>query len=220
MNKHLQMYLDGDLSLEALSAEDRAEAEQWNTLLDHARQLGSGPAPGWLETRVMAALPARPDQVGLRAVLSWLTDPHVVRLRPISVGLVGAAAALVLFFAYNEPVDVNRGSLDRPANVHAVAAQPASIIYVQFVFASPVASTVTVAGDFNEWNVSATPLIDTDGDGVWTGRVALPPGLHKYMFVVDGEKWITDPQADSYVDDGFGMRNAVLSLAQPTSRAI
>jgi hypothetical protein len=40
------------------------------------------------------------------------------------------------------------------------------------------------------------------------------------MFVVDGEKWITDPQADRYVDDGFGMRNAVLSIAQPITRAI
>lgn len=220
MNKHLKMYLDGELSLDALSAEDRAEAERWNSWLDTARQLDSGGAPSWLETRVMAALPARPDRVGLQGLLSWLTDPQLVRLRPISVGLVGAAAAFVLFFAYSGPVRVNQPSLSPPANLHAVGAQPASIIYVQFVFASPVASTVTVAGDFNEWNVNATPLTDTDGDGVWTGRVALRPGLHKYMFVVDGEKWITDPQADSYVDDGFGMRNAVLSIAQPLARAI
>lgn len=220
MNKHLQMYLDGELPLDALSAEDRAEAEQWDSLLAHARLVGSDPAPSWLETRVMAALPARPNRVGLAGMLSWLTDPQLVRLRPISVGLVAAAAALVLFFANNEPVNVDQGRLDPAANVHAVAAEPASIIYVQFVFASPVASTVTVAGDFNDWDVNTTPLTDTDGDGVWTGRVALRPGLHKYMFVVDGEKWITDPQADSYVDDGFGMRNAVLSIAQPGSRAI
>jgi hypothetical protein len=220
MNKRLQMYLDGELPFEQLSAEDRAEAEQWDSLLAQARMVGSGPAPSWLETRVMAALPAHPDRVGLKGVLSWLTDPQVVRLRPISVGLVAAAAAFVLFFAYSGPVKIDQGSLNPPANVHTVAAEPASIIYVQFVFASPAASTVTVAGDFNDWDVITTPLTDTDGDGVWTGRVALRPGLHKYMFVVDGEKWITDPQADSYVDDGFGMRNAVLSIAQPITRAI
>jgi hypothetical protein len=220
MNKDLQKYMDGELSLDALSAEDRAEAERWDSLLDHARLLGNSPAPSWLETRVMAALPARPDRVGLRGVISWLADPQLVRLRPISVGLAGAAAALALFFVYNEPVNPDPGSLNAPANVHAVAAEPASIIYVQFVFANPVASTVSIAGDFNDWDVNATPLTDTDGDGVWTGRVALRPGLHKYMFVVDGEKWITDPQADSYVDDGFGMRNAVLSIAQPAARAI
>ncbi len=31
------------------------------------------------------------------------------------------------------------------------------------------------------------------------------------MFVVDGE-WVTDPQADRYVDDGFGNRNALIEV--------
>jgi 1,4-alpha-glucan branching enzyme len=100
-----------------------------------------------------------------------------------------------------------------------VAAQP-SIIYVQFVLADKGAKSVTVAGDFNDWNVDSTPLVDTDGDGVWTGLVALRPGQHKYMFVIDGQKWVTDPEAERYIDDGFGMRNAVVTVTPPSGRTI
>ena len=91
---------------------------------------------------------------------------------------------------------------------------------VQFVLADRGAKSVTVAGDFNSWDTAATPLTDADGDGVWSGLVALRPGSHKYMFVVDGQKWVTDPEADHYIDDGFGMRNAVVTVASPNGRSI
>ena len=38
----------------------------------------------------------------------------------------------------------------------------------------------------------------------------LPVGQHEYMFVVDGERWVADPNAGRYVDDDFGRENAVL----------
>ena len=47
------------------------------------------------------------------------------------------------------------------------------------------------------------------------GLIALRPGMHKYMFVVNGERWVTDPEAERYVDDGFGMRNAVIAITPP-----
>ena len=221
MNHDLQRYLDGELPLEALSAADRAEAEQWTALLGESEALKRVGAPMWLETRVMASLPERPSRAGVGAALDWLMNPRPLRIRPISVALVGAAAALVLFLARpgSEPTaPVAGGSTTAP--VAAVSGGNSAIVYVQFVFANPAAKTVTVAGDFNSWDVGATPLTDTDGDGIWTGRVALRPGMHKYMFVVDGEEWITDPQADTYVDDGFGMRNAIVTVAQPNGRSI
>jgi hypothetical protein len=50
---------------------------------------------------------------------------------------------------------------------------------------------------------------------VWTGRVPLQPGVHQYMFVIDGTEWVTDPGAERWSDDGFGNRNAVLAVAPP-----
>ena len=73
-----------------------------------------------------------------------------------------------------------------------------------------------VGGDFDAWNGSYT-LEDPDGDGVWTGRVPVEPGLHSYMFLLDGNEWVTDPRASRYNDDGFGNRNAVLAVAAPTT---
>lgn len=70
--------------------------------------------------------------------------------------------------------------------------------------------SVTVAGYFNEWSTSATPLEDKDGDGVWETTVDLTPGRHPYKFVVDGSEWLTDGSASEFEDDGFGGKNSVL----------
>jgi hypothetical protein len=32
------------------------------------------------------------------------------------------------------------------------------------------------------------------------------------MFVVDGKAWVTDPKAETYRDDGFGNKNAVMRV--------
>jgi len=38
------------------------------------------------------------------------------------------------------------------------------------------------------------------------------------MFLVDGERWETDPRAERYIDDGFGMRNALVNVIAPMGR--
>jgi 1,4-alpha-glucan branching enzyme len=75
---------------------------------------------------------------------------------------------------------------------------------------------VAVAGDFDGWEGSHD-LADPDEDGIWTGRVPLRPGVHAYMFLIDGSTWMTDPQAQRYAEDGFGNRNAVLAVTAPTT---
>ena len=217
MNEKLQSYLDGELPLDALDANERAQAAEYQAILDDAQAMRSVTAPPWIETRVMASLPKqRPARAGLFA---WLLSPQLVRVRPASLALAGIAMAVLLFFARSKPSEVPL-IVNAPANVHPVVATQPSIIYVQFVLADRGAKSVTVAGDFNSWDTAATPLTDADGDGVWSGLVALRPGSHKYMFVVDGQKWVTDPEADHYIDDGFGMRNAVVTVASPNGRSI
>lgn len=63
--------------------------------------------------------------------------------------------------------------------------------------------TVHLAGEFNDWDVSATPMTDTDGDGVWTVTVPLPTGRWEYKFVVDGAHWVTDPYAPGINTENF-----------------
>jgi 1,4-alpha-glucan branching enzyme len=92
-----------------------------------------------------------------------------------------------------------------------VGAEPGQV-YVQFVIAAPGARSVALAGDFSEWSPSIE-LSDADLDGVWSARVALEPGVHEYMFVIDGSEWRPDPNSLSYTDDGFGQRNSVLAVS-------
>ena len=80
---------------------------------------------------------------------------------------------------------------------------------VEFVFETPEASAVAVAGSFNDWDPRRTPMRKTPS-GAWKTAVALAPGHYEYRFVVDG-KWISDPKAPS-VTNAFGGTNSVLDF--------
>jgi len=79
-------------------------------------------------------------------------------------------------------------------------------------FYAPQARKVSVAGDFNKWSTEKG-LMKKESNGIWTLEVPLQPGTYHYMFVVDGEAWVTDPNAESYRDDGFGNKNSVLRVS-------
>ncbi len=81
---------------------------------------------------------------------------------------------------------------------------------VTFRCRKPGAVRVEVAGSFNEW--TPTPLSDADADGTWETTLRLEPGLHRYMFVVNGSDWIRPDGATAYEDDGFGNENGVLHV--------
>ena len=85
-------------------------------------------------------------------------------------------------------------------------------VEVTFTISGINANQIAVAGDFNGWNTSANQLEDPDGDGIWTGKMYLKPGRYEYMLVVDDGKWVTDPNAKVYANDGFGSKNAVLFI--------
>jgi len=87
----------------------------------------------------------------------------------------------------------------------------ATVVTVRFVLVAPGAHQVSVAGTFNRWDPSATPLVRSGTADTWVATIALPPGEHQYAFVVDGARWVPDPAAPA-VDDGFGRRNSVLTL--------
>ncbi|MBQ7346283.1 MAG: type I pullulanase, partial [Oscillospiraceae bacterium] len=52
------------------------------------------------------------------------------------------------------------------------------------------ATSVYLAGSFNDWSQTANQM--TSSSGVFSTTLTLQPGVHEYKFVVDGE-WVTDP---------------------------
>jgi 1,4-alpha-glucan branching enzyme len=77
--------------------------------------------------------------------------------------------------------------------------------------AAPDARTVSVAGSFNHWDPNSHPLADPDKSGRWAATLPLPPGRYEYLFVIDGETWVPDPEAPS-VDNGLGGRNSIVTV--------
>lgn len=70
----------------------------------------------------------------------------------------------------------------------------------------PNATTVAVAGTFNDWGVGYTMKKTADG---WIYKSYLPPGKHLYKFIVDG-KWIIDPDNELWEQNEFRNGNSVL----------
>lgn len=214
MSDRIRRFLDDEIGLEDLTPEERSEVEAWTSLFSDLEGRWGRSEPPPFEERVMGELRDRPASAGREPVAAsdapawkravrWLFEPRSVVVRPALV-VAGAAAVLTLAF-----LPLQRDQVSTPAQ----AAGPD--VYVEFVLEAPDAGSVAVAGDFTGWEPEIA-LEDPDGDGVWSGRARLGPGVHEYMFVVDGSEWVTDPYAPRYADDGFGNRNAVLAIAGPT----
>jgi len=217
MNEDVGRHLDGELPLSDLEGDALREAEAWDRLLASFRVgAESGAAPPWLEDRVMAEIEALPEPGLGGKVWSWLVNPRLVRVSPLWAGLA-AASSMVLLLLPPGPTG-STGTVDGPAITPAAVATAGvePVVYVQFVLDAPGAASVVVAGDFDDW-AGAHALTDSDGDGTWSGRVPVRPGVHTYMFLVNGSDWVTDPEAERYSDDGFGNQNAVLAVAVPAA---
>jgi hypothetical protein len=82
---------------------------------------------------------------------------------------------------------------------------------VTFVFYAPKAKSVSLVGTFNDWDPEKTPM-NRGKDGTWSVQVSLPQGRHEYLFLVDGSRYESDPNALELRQDGMGNENAVLRL--------
>jgi len=91
------------------------------------------------------------------------------------------------------------------------------LVPVLFEFTHPTATTVCIAGTFNQWQPEAKTLHST-GVGHWWKETALAPGTYEYCLVVDGQ-WMPDPLAKETVPNPFGGRNSILKVASSPEAA-
>jgi len=77
-----------------------------------------------------------------------------------------------------------------PKATKAAAAKAApKKVTVEFIADCPLASTVSIAGTFNNWAVDVDMLKKDKKSGLWTTKIALVPGDYEYKFVCDGKNW-------------------------------
>ncbi len=230
----LRKYLDGELSGE----EERealhtiAEDPQMREMLSFERSVRSTvnsteiyeqpEVPEGFTERVMHSIEqaeaGQPESSTslTEEVKSWIQSlwkPKQIHLRPV----YGAVAAMILVIAIVMPFYFTDNRELPPVNNNMQesiqqVAQSQSQVWVRFVYIDENAQSIEVAGDFNGWEPVPLDKQEVNGEQVWTGLVSMSRGEHRYMFVKDGEKWVTDPMAPMQREDGFGNKNAVIYL--------
>jgi anti-sigma factor RsiW len=227
MDELVQKYLDGNLSDEEAAALNRALAA--NPELDAdlrrlekilalaASDVDRDPAAGFTDkvmervaaTRRAPARSARPVWGGARVWglrLAWTAAFAAV----FTLGFFTARQAGPQAGRIEGPVALGPASGTSENGQNAAPGLPVRLARLVYVPQHPGVNRVTVAGTFNDWNPDATSM--RQEGGAWVIQLVLPAETYEYMFVEDGEQWVTDPLAMETRDDGFGRENAVLDL--------
>ena len=227
----VRRFIDGDLSDEEVRAalHHIADDPEARSLLqfelqmtqDLAASRAPQPAPDFA-TRTAEQLDeaeASPPVLARRLHDCWeaVTRPLVtIPVRPVHTVAILALVTAVGWLAGplgptpSSPTSRSGSSASSPPT--ATASSQAGPVLTRFVYTNDTADSVAVAGDFSDWAPIPLSPHTVNGETVWTGLVPVPRGEHEYQFVINGERWVTDPLAPDKQDDGFGAKNAVLKL--------
>ena len=78
------------------------------------------------------------------------------------------------------------------------------------VAADSFAGTVYVVGDFNDWDLESTPLIDRQGEWLCATVTVEKEGRYAFRYRTDDGRWFNDEGADDYEPNEFGGSNGVI----------
>ncbi len=181
---------------------------------------------------ILAAVATRrPTRLArLRASMAFTFDRWMAVTSPLTRGAALAAAALTIGFVARGYLVREPAVASAPSVAVAVPAPNTTTVQqvegsadagtlrvpVQFVLDARDAADATslsVVGDFNDWDVNATPM--TLEGGVWSVTLPATPGRHVYAFVVNGTRWVADPRAPRATDADFGRPGSVIIVQTP-----
>ena len=74
------------------------------------------------------------------------------------------------------------------------------------------ADTASLCGEFNEWDPKANPMKKRK-DGSFDVTISLKPGQeYRFRYLIDGEHWENDWNADSYQNNPYGTQDSIISV--------
>lgn len=80
-----------------------------------------------------------------------------------------------------------------------------------FTLSAPQAQWVCVAGDFNGWSPTHTPMQQVS-PGQWQVSLRLPPGDYRFRYVTSHRGWLTDWAAFGVERNPFGEWNSIVHV--------
>ncbi len=151
-------------------------------------------------------LPVEFQGADLTAAIISKIPPRMYRPRPRFYKVLSPSVVLsTLTLCLAVLVFILAGKVDKIN----VAAPDSGVKSVKILFSSNSAQKVSLVGDFNAWGAEPL-LLKSLKDGMWEAELQLKPGMYEYNLVVDGQRWISNPNSDSVVPDGFGGTNSVV----------
>lgn len=232
LNELLHRFLDGDLQPEEerdaliLIAEDDEMRERLrfdrriSSILSNNFDAETYAVPDGFTDDVMSEIvqlekQQAPKQTWLDSVkqqLEALFTPREFSFSPATIFAVPALVLITIAGLYQTESFHIGETAEYTAGTQIVSGEHSEEIWIRFVYIDDEASQVAVAGNFSDWEPVELDSREMDGKTVWTGLVPVERGEHRYMFVRNGEEWISDPLAEIQRDDGFGNKNAVIYL--------
>ncbi|RPJ40309.1 MAG: glycoside hydrolase [Candidatus Latescibacterota bacterium] len=74
------------------------------------------------------------------------------------------------------------------------------------------AKTASLCGEFNGWDPVKTPMKKKRGGG-FSVTLSLKAGQeYRFRYLVDGQKWENDWEADKYLPNSFGSEDSVVRV--------
>lgn len=75
-----------------------------------------------------------------------------------------------------------------------------------------VATTAALCGEFNQWSPTAN-LMKPRKDGRFSTTVQLETGRsYRFRYLLDGDRWENDWEADAYVPNDFGTEDSLVEV--------
>jgi len=83
---------------------------------------------------------------------------------------------------------------------------------ITFYYYDPSAREVALIGSFNDWRSKDAEMVQIR-PGLWEVSLdALPLGIHRYKYLIDGSRWIHDPENPLRIEDGFGGFHSLITI--------
>jgi 1,4-alpha-glucan branching enzyme len=77
------------------------------------------------------------------------------------------------------------------------------------------ADTAFIVGDFNEWDEATTPMKQLKNGNFKVTLNLEPDREYQFRYLVNGNQWHNDWDADKYVPNPFSGDNSVISTHRP-----
>ncbi len=171
------------------------------------------------DERVMAALEPRVISLTtVRASRPWYRKTFAFSVTQVA-GLAAAAALVgVVSMRLLAPVaSVAPIAATPPAGdmvlqpVADVKRDPNAPQLQQFLLIAPNAKSVSLVGDFSDWDDTRYQMERVSEDGAWSITIPLVPGRYEYQFEVDGAQRVNDPTRPQTSSE-FGSANSVVTV--------